>query len=245
MAAKEVKKILKTKKVTRAKKAPKAKESLSIPVVDKKGEDLPRYSLNPAIFQVEGESALLAQTVRSYFGNQRKSEAKTKRRSEVIGSVAKIWRQKGTGRARHGSRKAPIFVGGGVAHGPTGGQNYQKSVPKKMGQKAIKMLLSDKVKEQKMILVKELDFTKTKDAFEFLEKVRTKFGIPKILGLLLCGEENLKKSFGNIDKVNCFNTFSLNSYLLLKTPFLLITDKAIKDLEKKYANKAEINKDES
>lgn len=214
----------------------KLNKLLTIPAVNQKGEDEPRYPLDPAIFGVEGSEITLAQTARSYLDNQRKSRAKTKHRSEVAGSGAKIWRQKGTGRARHSTRKAPIFVGGGVAHGPTGEQNYHKNVPKKMAQKAVKLLLSDMVKKQKIILVKELDFKKTKEAFDFLVKIRTKFKAPKTLGLLTCKEEILRRSFGNISKVSLADTRSLNSYFLLKARFLLVTLSAIKDLERRFAN---------
>lgn len=216
--------------------AKKLNKLLTIPVVNQKGEDLAGYPLDPLIFGVEGSEITLAQTARSYLDNQRKSRAKTKQRSEVNGSGAKIWRQKGTGRARHSTRKAPIFVGGGVAHGPTGEQNYHKNIPKKMAQKAVKLLLSDKVREQKIILVRELDFKKTKEAFDFLEKIRMKFKAPRPLGLLVCKEENLRRSFSNISKVSWVDTRSLNPYFLLKTRFLLITSSAIKDLERKFAN---------
>lgn len=214
----------------------KLNKTLTIPAVNQKGEDMARYPLDPLIFGVEGSEITLAQTARSYLDNQRKSRAKAKHRSEVNGSGAKIWRQKGTGRARHSTRKAPIFVGGGVAHGPTGEQNYHKNVPKKMAQKAVKLLLSDKVREQKIILVRELDFKKTKEAFDFLGKVRTKFKAPGTLGLLTCREEILRRSFSNIKEVSWVDTRSLNPYFLLKTHFLLVTSSAIKDLEKKFTN---------
>src|SRR3989344_4073637 len=97
---------------------------ISVPAFSITGESLKVVTLPVKVFGVKADPALLAQAVRIYLGNQRKSSAKTKTRAEVEGSTRKIYRQKGTGRARHGSIRAPIFVGGGIAHGPDGSQNY-------------------------------------------------------------------------------------------------------------------------
>src|SRR3989344_7204583 len=122
---------------------PKAKKSgsLTVPVYEISGKEKGSLSLPKEAFSVDVNKALLAQAVRVYQSNQRQGTASTKTRGEVVGSTRKIYRQKGTGRARHGDIKAPIFVGGGVAHGPKSA-NYRKSISQKMRRIALLGALS-------------------------------------------------------------------------------------------------------
>jgi len=176
---------------------------------------------------------LVAQAVRVYLINQRKAWAKTKTRAEVAGSKSKIYRQKGTGRARHGDRQAPIFVGGGVAHGPRGVQNYKKKISRKMVQKVILSVLIDKIREKKVFLTDNLDFKKTKEAFFFLQKVKKNIPLKGKIAFIVEKSESLKKSLANLDEIMVLEAESLNAYSLLKTDYLLITNKAWKDLKKR------------
>ena len=117
-------------------------KNLKIAVINAQGEVVGETKLALRLGETSGAVALVAQTARAFLANQRKARAHAKTRAEVVGSGAKIWRQKGTGRARHGDRQAPIFVGGGVAHGPTGAQNYRQKISQKMGRRAVLAVLA-------------------------------------------------------------------------------------------------------
>jgi len=139
-------------------------------IAGKKSEQI---TLPSKIFAAKVNNQLMAQAVRVYLSNQRKAGAKAKTRAEVSGSGRKIWRQKGTGRARHGDQYAPIFVGGGVAHGPTGSENYQLKMSKRMRQQALFSALTSKFKDGEIIVVKGLAKIepKTKEMMMVLEKL--------------------------------------------------------------------------
>ena len=126
------------------------------------GKKSGEINLPPRIFAAKVNEPLMAQAVKIYLTNQRKVHAKTKSRGEVSGSCRKIWRQKGTGRARHGDRYAPIFVGGGVAHGPRGNQNFKLEMSKKMKRAALFSSLSAKLKDKEILVVSGLAKVKPK-----------------------------------------------------------------------------------
>ncbi len=128
----------------------------------------------PRSYQEKENLALLAQAIRVYESKKHPGLSKTKGRGEVSVSTRKIWRQKGTGRARHGARSAPIFVGGGVAHGPKGAKR-KLGLPKKMRQKALKVALSIKAREGKIIFIDNTSvLKKTKEAATLLKKIGEK-----------------------------------------------------------------------
>lgn len=142
--------------------------SLKVTVFGVDGVSKGSISLPEEIFGTKPNKALIAQAVRVYLANQRQGNASTKTRSEVTGSTKKIYRQKGTGRARHGAVKAPIFVGGGVAHGPKP-HSFSMELPKKMRVKALISALSQKASEGQIKVV-EGDFTgKTKEVAKLLK----------------------------------------------------------------------------
>src|SRR3972149_10087618 len=126
-------------------------------VFDQKGTKLTPMTVSDLIFAVKVNQPLMDQASKVYLSNQRRSLAKAKRRGEVKVTKAKVWQQKGTGRARHGSRNAPIFVGGGQAHGPSGTQNYNRRLSKKQRQASLRSALSLKFKEGKIIAVTGLE----------------------------------------------------------------------------------------
>lgn len=186
------------------------------------------------IFAVSTELFLVSQAAKKYLSNQRMARAKTKTRSNVAGSGAKIWRQKGTGRARHGDRKANLFVGGGVSHGPTGTQNFKQRLNQKMTKKAIFSLLSDKLKEKKLFLLPELELKNTKQAAVFLQKAKEKLGVKKQLSLIQFKEPRVKRFFGNIKDLTILEASCLSAYDLLNSPFILITAGALGEVEKRF-----------
>jgi len=206
-------------------------KNLKIAVINAQGEVVGETKLALRLGETSGAVALVAQTARAFLANQRKARAHAKTRAEVVGSGAKIWRQKGTGRARHGDRQAPIFVGGGVAHGPTGAQNYRQKISQKMGRRAVLAVLADKAKEKKILLVKELGFAKTKEAAAFLDKVRQSLKIEGKVAFLLAKGEESRRYLSNLADTIILSTASLNPYLLLQTDFILLTEEALKALE--------------
>ncbi len=162
------------------------------------------------------EGLLLAQAIRVYENRLHTGISKVKSRAEVSGSGAKIYRQKGTGRARHGSLKAPIFVGGGVAHGPKGFRR-KLLLTKKMRKKALEIALYLKKEQKKLILVKSLSgIKKTKDAQEFLQKIITKEfkqKKPQKITLVPSSKDlNLELAFRNIENCKIVYPGSLNAY---------------------------------
>lgn len=208
-------------------------KTLKLTIINKEGEKKESpVSVSSEVFGVEGSSTLVSMAVRRYLANQRKARAIVKTRSFVDATGAKIWRQKGTGRARHGDKKAPIFVGGGVSHGPTGEQNYKQGMNKKMIQKAIFTILSEKVKNDKLFLLDNMTFEKVKETYQFVKKLQKNFKTDKKIAFLLAKNENLKKYLNNLDEVFILNTNSLDPYNLLRSDYLFLTHEALEQLEK-------------
>lgn len=206
----------------------------TIPVLSLEGEKVSERKADEKIFAVSAGSFLISQAAKKYLSNQRMARAKTKTRSDVIGSGAKIWRQKGTGRARHGDRKANLFVGGGVSHGPTGTQNFKQRLNQKMTEKAIFSLLSDKLKEKKLFLLPEFELKNTRQAAAFLKKAKEKLGVRKQLSLVQFKEPQIKRFFGNIKDLTILEASCLSVYDLLNSPFILMTTGALGEVEKRF-----------
>lgn len=219
-------------------------KNLKIPVIDSEGKVSGEEKFEIPATMATVSHRLMAQAVRVFLSNQRKAKAKTKTRAEVEGSKSKIWRQKGTGRARHGDRQAPIFVGGGVAHGPSGTQNYQRKLNKKMLKKAILSALLDKLSGKKLFLIKEMKFGKTKEAYSYLEKVRNNLKANARICILLGGNDQSKRYLSNLAQVELINANSLNPYSLLKNDFVFLSQEGwreVKDyfnLEQKDVNRS-------
>ena len=144
-----------------------------IKVLNQKGKEVGETELPKEIFEVPMNPDLVHQVVLVQAANRRRKIAKTKDRSEVRGGGKKPWRQKGTGRARHGSIRSPIWRGGGVTFGPTGREVFKKRIPKKMRRKALFMVLSAKAKENLICVLDNLKIEKPKTKFmvEILEKL--------------------------------------------------------------------------
>lgn len=188
-----------------------------IDVYDIKGTKKGKVSLPPALFAAKVNSRLMAQAVRVYLARKRRAGAKTKTRGEVSRTKAKVWRQKGTGRARHGARSAPIFVGGGVAHGPRGNQNYVLKLSKKMRHLALASALTSKLKEGQILVI---------DGLEKVEpKTREMVAVLKVFDLDRKGlkklvvtdkdNQNLSLASRNIKEVTLAPFSSLNTYQVL------------------------------
>jgi large subunit ribosomal protein L4 len=165
--------------------------------------------------------------------NRRRGTASTKTRGEVRGGGRKPWRQKGTGRARHGSRRSPIWRGGGVTFGPKP-RVYSYRIPKKMRKKGLRMALTAKYREGQLALMEELhlDRPKTKEALRLLEGL----GFAEKILILVSHQENtmpVRKSFSNIPWAKCLPAAGANVYDLLKYEELLITQGALAELQER------------
>ena len=186
------------------------------------------------IFGVEVNQSLIDQAVRVYLGNQRRSGAKVKTRGEVKGSRKKIWRQKGTGRARHGDRYAPIFVGGGVAHGPKGVENYQRKMSKKMKRQALFSALTSKLKAKEIVVVKGFKTVKpkTKPMAEILRKKLKLEG--KVLLVLPSNLENVILAARNIENVSLVSAGLLNTYQVLHAGQIILVPESIDKIKEVF-----------
>lgn len=194
------------------------------------GAEKTEMPLPKEIFGLQENAVLLTQYIRVYLANQRQSNASTKTRAEVQGSTRKIYKQKGTGRARHGSRRAPIFVGGGTIGGPQN-HNFSLKMNKKQKQKALFTALSLKYKEQNTIgLIKEDSTAKTKVIVQFLKN--TNLQNKKILLVLPeLGKNSLILASRNIPNITLIDSKSINPYILLQNEKIIFADNSIEVLK--------------
>ena len=176
-------------------------------------------------------SNLLYKTNANYKGRK----AKTKQKNEIIGSTSKIYAQKGTGNARHASRKAPIFVGGGVAHGPKGQNNYKiRKINKSEKKIGITSLITDKNTEKNLIIFSDFktEITKTKEMNKILEKFQAK---NSLIILDKLSKEKIIRSVKNIPNIKVTDVNHFSSYDVIKFKKIIFTETSIRELEKKYA----------
>lgn len=209
-------------------------------VYDTKGKKVSAIRLPDKIFKAKINEPLMAQAVRVYLSNQRKAKAKVKTRGEVNLSGRKIYRQKGTGRARHGDRKAPIFVKGGKAHGPTGQQNYKLKMNKKMKRLALFSALTSKLKDKEIIIVDDLEKIKpkTKEMVKIIKNLKlkvksdnSKFKITFVLPEVM---ENVIRAGRNIPGVKLSQARLLNTYEVLNGGKLIFMKKSINVLKETF-----------
>lgn len=193
------------------------------------GESVGEYELPSSIFDVEINEHLIWEVVKMYQANQRQGTHSAKNRSEVKGSRRKIWAQKHTGRARHGDRYAPIFVGGGQAHAVKP-RDYYYRLPKKALKQALKMALSDRARENRILVFEDfkLKEIKTKNLYQLLKKIN-------LVGnriVFVPNEYNreLYLSARNIEKVSIRPAMELNTLDVISSNFVLLEKEAINKL---------------
>ena len=199
------------------------------------GSSLKETSLPEELFGVKVKPVLLAQAVRVYLSNQRSATAKTKTRGMVAKTTAKMYRQKGTGRARHGSWAAPIFVGGGVAHGPTGTQNYRLEMPAKMKRLALLGALSVKAAKGEVAVLSGVDAAtgKTSETEVLWEKINP---VGKTLVVVTGETDKFNRAVRNRENVYLARALTLNTHAVLAHKSLIMTREAIAALAKHHAN---------
>lgn len=200
------------------------------------GKKSGKLDLPKEIFAAKINEQLMTQAIRVYLANQRKAKAKVKTRAEVRGSRRKIWRQKGTGRARHGDRYAPIFVGGGRAHGPTGKEDYQLKMSKKMRQAALFSALTSKLKDDQILIVKGLEKVepKTKAMVKVLRKFTKSRKVTIILPEVI---ENLIRAARNIKGVRLTQANLLNTYQVLNGGKIILMKESVDKLKETFLKK--------
>jgi len=214
-------------------------------VYDITGRETGKVTLPEEVFGLPWNADLVHQVMVGQLANARTRIAHTKDRSEVRGGGRKPWRQKGTGRARHGSRRSPIWAGGGVTFGPRNEKDYSKKVNKKMRKKALFTVLSGKLKDGEILFIDNISFDKAKTtlAAEVLK------GLSKIKGFedlsqkkknaaliaLSSHDENIAKSFRNFGNVLVEEFRNLNVVTALTYKYLIVTNpnRALKTLESK------------
>jgi large subunit ribosomal protein L4 len=210
-------------------------KKIEVPVYDVRGKEVDKIILPSVIFNIFAVPSVIAQTIRVYLANQRLGTRDTKTRSQVTGSTRKIYKQKGTGRARHGDIKAPIFIGGGVAHGPKP-KDFSLSLPKKMRRKALFSALTDALAGGKIKIVKGLGELPAKtgelaSVFENLGLGKKKHVSAKTLLVLARKEENLVLAGRNIENVTIAYANQLHTYQIMTHKAIVFMNDAIKTLE--------------
>ena len=199
---------------------------------NKEGNQIGDIQLNDDVFAVEVNQYAIHQVVVALLANKRQGTQSAKTRAEVRGGGIKPWRQKGTGRARQGSIRAPQWIKGGIVFAPKP-RDYRTSVPKSMRKVAMKSALTSKVQENQMIILDTLNFEapKTKNIIEMLKALEAN----KALIITAESNEVVYKSARNIQGISIIPANNINVYDLLKYEKLIITKEAVSKIEEVYA----------
>jgi large subunit ribosomal protein L4 len=212
-------------------------------IYNQKGIEAGKIILPERVFSAKWRADLVHQVVEGMRSNKRAGTADTKDRGEVSGGGKKPWKQKGTGRARHGSIRSPIWVGGGVTHGPLSEKNYKRKISKKMRAQALFSVLSKKLKDEEILFVDSLSISKTstKTAVEIMKNLAKASGFkplaaskkPRVLMALSGRDEDIEKSFRNLPQLEIVFLKNLNPLDVLNYQYLLIEnpEESVKFLE--------------
>ncbi len=197
-------------------------------VYDIENNKVSEIELSDSIFGVEVQEALIYEVVRMQMAARRRGTSSTKGRSDVSGGGRKPWRQKGTGRARVGTIRSPIWRGGGVTFGPKP-RDYSFKVPKKVRKAALISALSMKAKEEKILILRDFPMEKIKT--KKFKEVVNRFGLKSALFVLDKSNPILEKSSRNIKEIKMMRTEGVNVYDLLKYDSLVLLEPAVKMIE--------------
>ena len=205
------------------------KKSVSVKVLNMAGEEVSKMNLNAEVFGIEPHQQAMFDAVQVEQANQRQATAKTKVRHEVSGGGKKPWRQKGTGRARAGSSRSPIWVGGGTVFGPVGNQNFKISQNKKEHKLALKSALSLKTKDG-LVVVDEIKFyeKKTKNFVAFLDAIKVG---SKALVVVDAITEEIFASARNVGYAKVVTADNISVVDLLNVDNLVMSKASIKEVE--------------
>ncbi len=218
-----------------------------VKVYNQEGKEVDKAELPAEVFDVPMNKDLVHQVVVAQMANARQVLAHTKDRSEVRGGGVKPWRQKGTGRARHGSIRSPIWKGGGVTFGPTKERIFAKKINKKMKRLALLIILSSKARDKEMVLLDKLELAqaKTKQIMEVFNNLKTKIKKDLTKGTLVvlsacldeskrASDQKIIRAIKNIPKIKTIRADSLNVLDVLSYRYLLMPQEAIEVIKKTY-----------
>jgi len=211
-----------------------AKSTLSLTVFDIKGVSKGKIELPKELFATKINNILMSQAVHVYLNNQRRGTVAQKTRGDITASTKKIYRQKGTGRARHGALSAPIFVGGGVTFAAKP-RDFSKKLSKKMKFQSLTSALTQKLSEGKITVV-DMDKAsgKTKEIASALKNLKFEGKKKNILVVINGKNETLKRALKNIEGVECIPGELLNTYQTLKSHNILFTKEGLEALKNNY-----------
>jgi len=205
-------------------------------IYNQQGKNTGKITLPESVFGVPWNADLVHETIRLMNSNSRTNVAHTKTRGEVRGGGKKPWKQKGTGRARHGSTRSPIWVGGGVAHGPRKDQNYDRKINKKSKTKALFTILSRKYKDGEILFVDSVSMSapKSKDAKGILTSLATIKGYEKLAtkranAAILAMDKKadaVSKSFRNFGNISVEEFRNINPVSVMNHAFLIVANPA-------------------
>ena len=210
---------------------------MQVDVFNQQNEKTEIIDLPVKIFGVKWNPDLVHQVLTIQLANRRTPAAHAKGRGEVRGGGKKPWRQKGTGRARHGSIRSPLWKGGGVTFGPTKERKFAKKINKRMKRLAIFSVLSKKLADNAIKIVDVLDNeTKTKTISVFLKKMSSNSDKARLSMLLISASanKNIHRAISNIKNIDAISSYSLNIYDLLKYKNIILEKRAIEEIEKHY-----------
>ncbi len=203
-----------------------------VALYNNEGNQVGEVSLEDSIFATDININLMHRAVQMYLASQRRGTASTKQRGEVRGGGRKPWRQKGTGRARHGTIRSPLWVGGGVTFGPKP-RDYSQKMTKKAKRKAIKSALTSKLKDGKLVVLEDLSMEapKTKEVVHLLENLKINH---KVLIVTSSSDLNVYRSVRNIPGVESTVASNLNVYDILNHDYLVLTQEAVSTIEEVF-----------
>lgn len=198
------------------------------------GEKIGEIKLNEDMFNAKVNKHIVHQIVKRYLAEKRRGTASTKGRSEVRGGGKKPWKQKGTGRARAGTTRSPLWTGGGVVFGPEN-RDYGYAIPRKMRLVALKSVLSDKVKNNNLIILDKIELKngKTQDITSIFDKLQIDTG-KKIIIVIDKNDEKIKRAVNNLQNTMVITANKLNTYDLVNYQKMLITKDALKIIEEVF-----------
>lgn len=214
---------------------------MEFPLYNQSAEKVGTIELADGIFGLPLNEDLLYQVVTSQIANQRQVVAHAKGRSEVRGGGKKPWRQKGTGRARHGSIRSPIWRGGGVTHGPTKERNFKKAINKKMMQAALKVALSSKARDGQLFIIDSLTIEqpKTKEMASIMKRFTPVLGkLQNVLLVTPTDSGTVYKSARNLPYLDTIEARNLNPLTLLSANHVILSKDSLDLIEKQWGKKS-------
>lgn len=213
---------------------------MEYPLYNQSAEKVGKVTLSDKVFGLPANKDLLYQVVTSQMANKRQNIAHTKQRGEVRGGGKKPWKQKGTGRARHGSIRSPIWKGGGTTFGPRSERDFTKKINKKMSRKALLVALSSKAKDKELIIIDSISFDnwKTKEMAKVVNKISELFPVKHGSLLFVTGGkmgDTVERTAKNLPRVDVIEARNLNALNVLARKNLLVFKDAVEVLSNQSA----------